>query len=90
MPQKKNPAALEHIKAVAGMVGGAFTATSACVKNTSLSDVADGVTALNEPALDACQRARNILLLLDEVLAPLDREEFTRQVDYYGDLYGEE
>ena len=28
--------------------------------------------------------------LLDEVLAPLDREEFTRQVDYYGDLYGEE
>lgn len=71
MPQKKNPAALEHIKAVAGMVGGAFTATSACVKNTSLSDVADGVTALNEPALDACQRARNILLLLDEVLAAI-------------------
>jgi hypothetical protein len=28
--------------------------------------------------------------LLDEVLAPLDREEFIRQVDYYGDLYGEE
>ena len=28
--------------------------------------------------------------LLDEVLAPLDREEFVRQVDYYGDLYGEE
>ena len=28
--------------------------------------------------------------LLDEVLAPLDREEFTRQVDYYGDLYGDE
>ena len=28
--------------------------------------------------------------LIDEVLAPLDREEFTRQVDYYGDLYGEE
>lgn len=28
--------------------------------------------------------------LLDEVLAPLDREEFTRQVDYYGDLYGED
>jgi hypothetical protein len=25
--------------------------------------------------------------LLDEVLAPLDREEFIRQVDYYGDLY---
>ena len=28
--------------------------------------------------------------LLDEVLAPIDREEFIRQVDYYGDLYGED
>ncbi len=28
--------------------------------------------------------------LLDEVLAPLDREEFTRRVEYYYDLYGEE
>jgi len=28
--------------------------------------------------------------LLDEVLAPIDREEFIRQVDYYGDLYDEE
>jgi hypothetical protein len=27
--------------------------------------------------------------LLDEVLAPVDREEFLRQVDYYDDLYGE-
>jgi len=27
--------------------------------------------------------------LLDEVLAPIDRSEFIRQVDYYGDLYGE-
>jgi len=27
--------------------------------------------------------------LLDEVLAPIDREEFVRQVDYYQDLYGE-
>ena len=26
--------------------------------------------------------------LLDEVLAPLDRSEFIRQVEYYGDLYG--
>ena len=33
---------------------------------------------------------RQVNTLLDEVLAPLDREEFTRQVDYYGDLYGEE
>ena len=28
--------------------------------------------------------------LLDEVLAPIDRTEFIRQVDYYEDLYGEE
>ena len=27
--------------------------------------------------------------LLDEVLAPVDRDEFLRQVDYYGDLYGD-
>ena len=27
--------------------------------------------------------------LLDEVLAPIDRTEFIRQVEYYGDLYGE-
>jgi hypothetical protein len=28
--------------------------------------------------------------LLEEVLAPIDRSEFIRQVDYYGDLYGED
>lgn len=28
--------------------------------------------------------------LLDEILAPIDREEFVRQVDYYNDLYGED
>ena len=28
--------------------------------------------------------------LLDEVLAPVDREEFVRQVEYYKDLKGEE
>ena len=33
---------------------------------------------------------RPVNTLLDEVLAPLDREEFTRQVDYYGDLYGDD
>ena len=27
--------------------------------------------------------------LLDEVLAPIDRDEFLRRVDYYGDLYAE-
>ncbi len=33
---------------------------------------------------------RPVNTLLDEVLAPIDREEFVRQVDYYGDLYGDE
>ena len=33
---------------------------------------------------------RPVNTLMDEVLAPLDREEFLRQVDYYGDLYGEQ
>jgi hypothetical protein len=28
--------------------------------------------------------------LMDEILAPLDREEFVRQVEYYGDLYREQ
>ncbi len=27
--------------------------------------------------------------LLDEILAPIDRDEFIRQVDYYDDLYGD-
>ncbi len=33
---------------------------------------------------------RPVNTLLDEVLAPIDREEFIRQVDYYDDLYGSE
>jgi hypothetical protein len=33
---------------------------------------------------------RPVNTLLDEVLAPVDREEFIRQVDYYDDLYGDE
>ncbi len=32
---------------------------------------------------------RPVNTLLDEVLAPLDREEFIRQVGYYNDLYGD-
>lgn len=31
---------------------------------------------------------RPVNTLLDEVLAPIDRSEFIRQVDYYSDLYG--
>ena len=32
---------------------------------------------------------RPVNTLLDEVLAPLDREEFVRQVGYYDDLHGD-
>lgn len=68
MPQKKNPAAMEHTKAAAGMVTGALVAALSCTKNTSLSDVNDGVSAINEPVLDAALRTRRILVLLTEVL----------------------
>jgi len=33
---------------------------------------------------------RPVNTLLDEILAPLDREEFVRQVGFYGDLYNDE
>ncbi len=33
---------------------------------------------------------RPVNTLLNEVLAPVDREEFIRRVNYYDDLYGEE
>ncbi len=32
---------------------------------------------------------RPVNSLLDEVLAPVDRDEFIRQVEYYDDLYGD-
>ena len=71
MPQKKNPAALEHIKATAAMVTGALAAVLAAAKNTAFADVSDGVTAGNEPALDATGRTRRILVLAADVLAEL-------------------
>jgi hypothetical protein len=33
---------------------------------------------------------RPVNTLMDEVLAPIDREEFLRQVNYYDDLNGED
>ncbi len=71
MPQKKNPAALEHIKATAAMVTGALTAVLASAKNTAFADVSDGVTAGNEPALDAVLRTRRILVLAADVLGAI-------------------
>ena len=71
MPQKKNPAALEHIRAAAAMIEGANAAALACTKNTPFGDVGDAVTAVNEPVLDAATRATRILLLMEEVLGAL-------------------
>ncbi len=67
MPQKKNPVALEHLKAQAGAVQGALVAALAATKNTEFADVNDAVTSVNEPVLDACGRTRRVLALLAEV-----------------------
>ena len=71
MPQKKNPAALEHLRASTGMVTGALTAALACTKNTPFADVNDAVTAVNEPMLDAALRTGRALVLMEEVFAGL-------------------
>ena len=71
MPQKKNPVALEHAKAAAAMVQGALVAGLAASKNTSFADVSDGVSAINEPSMDAALRTTRILALLEEVFAGL-------------------
>ena len=68
MPQKKNPQALEHTKAEAARVIGDLVSTLGSSKNTSLADVNDGVTAINQQALDAAERAASTLALLDGVL----------------------
>lgn len=69
MPQKKNPSALEHAKAQAAMVTGNLVATLACAKNTAFADVSDGVTALNDPVLDALMTTRRVLVLMAEMIA---------------------
>ncbi|MFZ4405998.1 MAG: argininosuccinate lyase [Paracraurococcus sp.] len=71
MPQKKNPAALEHTRAAAGMIQGALAAALGCTKNTAFADVNDAVTAVNEPVLDAATRMRRILTLMEEVFSGL-------------------
>ena len=76
MPQKKNPQAMEHVKAVAAMAAGALTTALACSKNTALADVNDGVTAPNVPVLDAIERVTRSLAVFDGALATLTvREE---------------
>ncbi len=71
MPQKKNPVALEHLKAQAAAVQGALVAALAATKNTEFADVNDAVTSVNEPVLDACLRTRRGLALLEEVFGGL-------------------
>jgi argininosuccinate lyase len=80
MPQKKNPAALEHIKAAAAMVTGALVSALSASKNTAFADVSDGVSALNEPVIDAAERTRRVLDLCADVLGAMtvDAERMRR------------
>jgi argininosuccinate lyase len=68
MPQKKNPAALEHIKAAAGAVTGHLAAALAMTKNTAFADVSDGVSAINAPVIEAAATTARVLRLAAEVL----------------------
>ncbi len=68
MPQKKNPQALEYTKAAAGHVTGALTAVLAASKNTSYSDVNDGVSAINVPVMEAVDKTRATLAVMQGVL----------------------
>jgi argininosuccinate lyase len=71
MPQKKNPQALEHVKAVAAIAIGALSTVLACSKNTALADVNDGVSAPNAPALEAIERVIRSLLVFEGALSTL-------------------
>ncbi len=71
MPQKKNPQAMEFIKSAAASVTGALTTVLACAKNTAFADVNDGVTAVNVPGVEAIQRLRSALVVMEGVLATL-------------------
>lgn len=71
MPQKKNPAALEHIKAAAGMVTGHLVAALSASKNTAFADVSDGVSAINAPVIEALLVSTRAMALLEDVLAAL-------------------
>lgn len=71
MPQKKNPAALEHVKAVAAMATGMLGTVLACTKNTSFADVNDGVSAGNAPCLDTTERATLALTVFEGAVSTL-------------------
>lgn len=71
MPQKKNPACLENLKAAAAMVTGNLMAALTCSKNTAFADVSDGVTAVSDPVTDAAISTNRALVLLEDVLGAL-------------------
>lgn len=71
MPQKKNPQAMEHVKAVAAMAVGNLNMVLAAAKNTALADVNDGVSAGNAPAMDMLERATRSLTVFEGALRTL-------------------
>jgi len=85
MPQKKNPQALEHVKAVAAMATGALVMVLSSSKNTALADVNDGVSAPNAPALEVIERATRALAVFDGALKTLTvRPEVMRRAAEVG------
>ncbi len=72
MPQKKNPKALELLKAEAARVTGDLVSTLASSKNTAYADVYDGVSAINQQAIDATERTRNMLKVMKGVLETME------------------
>jgi argininosuccinate lyase len=85
MPQKKNPQALEHVKAVAAMATGALVTVLSSSKNTALADVNDGVSAPNAPALEVIERATRALVVFDGTLKTLSvRPEIMRRAAEIG------
>lgn len=68
MPQKKNPKALELLKAEVARVTGDLVSTLSSSKNTSFSDVYDGVSAINHQVVDAAERTRNMLIVMQGVV----------------------
>lgn len=71
MPQKKNPQAMEHVKAVAAMAVGTLNTVLAASKNTALADVNDGVTAGNAPTMDMLERTARALTVFEGALRTL-------------------
>jgi argininosuccinate lyase len=71
MPQKKNPQALEHVKAVAAMAIGTLNTVLAASKNTALADVNDGVSAGNAPTMEMIERATRALVVFEGAVRTL-------------------